>query len=153
MDKAVRFSVLQRLFAGVGALACTFSNPDPGLLRAPEDVLECATSRLTKLLAESEPIDRIGMVADLATSESPIERVVIAAALRDATPIVGRALAIEQLAADDHPRIRSVALQAAASHYEENPIVYGRIAEQLATDPDDSIRLDAKRVLESHLAG
>jgi HEAT repeat protein len=102
---------------------------------------------LMRVLEQSSPQERIELVSAWATDDDPHRRAAIAYALSAALPLFITDLAIEELSGDADPEVRAAALAAAATHFDEAPRVYARIAEARLDDADPRVRYAARRLL------
>jgi hypothetical protein len=99
---------------------------DPGLLGRPVDEWGALEPTLAAVLvgtslSRAEPIDRIPILCEWATDPSLIRRRVLARALAFPFSCLGSTTAIELLARDPDPSVRTAARVAALLRFEDDP--------------------------------
>jgi HEAT repeat protein len=92
-------------------------------------------------------LERAEVIAEWATSESPVERLAIARALGAAAPAIGVHSAIELLARDAEPDVRLAAAEAAWLRRIEDPERMTAVLRRLLDDPDPAVRARAELAL------
>lgn len=122
-------------------LLSKLSTDSSGLVRA------AATCGLEELLQRSTPIERVELVCQWAGAPHAAEREAIARALCSKVSTLVTDLVLQQLSSDDTAAVRTAAVRAARSHFEENPRVYRELLEERASDSSRRVRRAARRVL------
>jgi hypothetical protein len=106
-----------------------------------------AAAALGKIIELASPIERIELVCRWTVSEDAFERTAIARALGLSTPVFVADLAIAELAKDAVPEVRAAVIRAIKNHHHEDEAVFGRVAADLARDPELSVRRAAAELL------
>lgn len=111
------------------------------------EVREAAGRGLTRRLERASPAERIEIACDWALSPKVNERAAIASAIAGPMPLLVTDMLVEQLARDDSAEVRTLALRAAASHANDAPDVYKRIARECLADRSAAVRREAETLL------
>jgi hypothetical protein len=110
-------------------------------------VRAAASRGLMALIDASPPFDRVALVSRWALSSHASERLAIARALQTRTPVFVADLALEGLAEDPDPRVRTDAARAMAHRIHEAPDAYARKLTALSVDSDPRVGRTADRLL------
>jgi hypothetical protein len=144
----VRASAARRL-GQLPAEVLSLAEPALASLAADRDreVARTAAEALGELLAGAPGLDAARIVAGWAADPRPAHRLAIARALKHGTDILGARTAIEALAADPEPEIRSAAAAAAWIRRGQARLHYIGILERLRRDSDRAVRALAELAL------
>jgi hypothetical protein len=110
---------------------------DPGPIE-PEDAALALGRGLALALGEMRPLSATHLVATWTLSPDPLRRHAVGVALEWMFPLVGDALAIDQLARDADPSIRCAAARAAWIRRTAGGDL--GVLDRLADDPDPQVR-------------
>jgi len=106
-----------------------------------------AAAALGRILELSTPAERIEIVCRWTVADDPGERMAIARALSLPTPVFVADLAILELSRDPSAEVRAAAVGAIRGHFRVDPLNFARVATELASDADPSVRRAAQNLV------